>query len=35
MFLYARIVLESVEMLPDLNLIREQLKVLPESLDEA
>ncbi|KAG5654814.1 hypothetical protein KAF25_011001 [Fusarium avenaceum] len=35
MFLYVRIVLESIEMLLDLNSIREQLKVLPESLDEA
>ncbi|KAF5643189.1 nacht domain protein [Fusarium sp. NRRL 52700] len=35
MFLYARIVLEDVEMLQDLDSIRDQLKVLPEGLDEA
>ncbi|KAM5342179.1 hypothetical protein ACJ41O_015210 [Fusarium nematophilum] len=35
MFLYARIVIESVEVLQDLDSIREQLEVLPESLDEA
>ncbi|KAF4337213.1 NACHT domain protein [Fusarium beomiforme] len=35
MFLYARIVLQDIEMLQDLDSIRDQLKVLPESLDEA
>ncbi|CVL05439.1 uncharacterized protein FMAN_10739 [Fusarium mangiferae] len=35
MFLYARIVLEDVEMLQDLDSIRDQLSVLPEGLDEA
>ncbi|KAF5013486.1 hypothetical protein FDECE_511 [Fusarium decemcellulare] len=35
MFLYVRIVLESIEMLQDLDSIRDQLNVLPESLDEA
>ncbi|KAF4465867.1 NACHT domain [Fusarium albosuccineum] len=35
MFLYARIVLESVEMLYDFDSIRDQLNVLPASLDEA
>ncbi|KAK2688496.1 hypothetical protein QWA68_012485 [Fusarium oxysporum] len=35
MFLYARIVLEDVEMLQDLDSIRDQLRALPEGLDEA
>ncbi|KAF5530924.1 nacht domain-containing protein [Fusarium mexicanum] len=35
MFLYARIVLKDVEMLQDLDSIRDQLSVLPEGLDEA
>ncbi|SCV57123.1 uncharacterized protein FFB14_14978 [Fusarium fujikuroi] len=35
MFLYVRIVLEDVEMLQDLDSIRDQLSVLPEGLDEA
>ncbi|PNP80169.1 hypothetical protein FNYG_06492 [Fusarium nygamai] len=35
MFLYARIVLEDVEMLQDLDSIRDQLSALPEGLDEA
>ncbi|CZR41601.1 uncharacterized protein FPRO_11190 [Fusarium proliferatum ET1] len=35
MFLYARIVLEDVEMLQDLGSIRDQLSVLPQGLDEA
>ncbi|RKL29949.1 hypothetical protein BFJ72_g11818 [Fusarium proliferatum] len=35
MFLYARIVLEDVEMLQDLDSIRDQLSILPEGLDEA
>lgn len=35
MFLYARIVLEDVEMLQDLGSIRDQLGVLPDGLDEA
>ncbi|KAF9767043.1 hypothetical protein IL306_000445 [Fusarium sp. DS 682] len=35
MFLYVRIVLQDIEMLQDLKSIRDQLKVLPESLDEA
>ncbi|KAG4277591.1 hypothetical protein FPRO04_07368 [Fusarium proliferatum] len=35
MFLYARIVLEDVEMLQDLDSIWDQLSVLPEGLDEA
>ncbi|KAF4495971.1 nacht domain [Fusarium agapanthi] len=35
MFLYARIVLEDLEMLQDLDSIREQLRALPDGLDEA
>lgn len=35
MFLYAKIIIESIEMLPDVGSIREQLEVLPEGLDEA
>ncbi|KAL5597284.1 hypothetical protein FOBRF1_011077 [Fusarium oxysporum] len=35
MFLYARIILEDVEMLQDLDSIRDQLRALPEGLDEA
>lgn len=35
MFLYARIVMDSITMCHDLALIRSELRVLPESLDEA
>lgn len=34
MFLYARLILENIEALQDLDKIREELQVLPESLDE-
>ena len=35
MFLYADVVLSSVDSLDDMGEIREELKVLPESLDAA
>ncbi|XXH03322.1 hypothetical protein Hte_009720 [Hypoxylon texense] len=34
MFLYARLILENIEALQDVDQIREELRVLPESLDE-
>jgi hypothetical protein len=35
MFLYARIILDDVEMLNDLGMIKNDLKVLPKNLEEA
>lgn len=35
MFLYARIIIDNVEMLNDLELIKNDLKVLPKDLEEA
>lgn len=35
MFLYAEVVLSSIDSLDDMEQIREELRVLPESLDAA
>jgi hypothetical protein len=35
MFLYAKIVFDSIELLNDMKDIRQELQVLPESLDDA
>ena len=35
MFLYARIILDNVELLNDLEMIKDDLKVLPKNLEEA
>ena len=35
MFLYAKVLLSSIELLMDMKSIREELKVLPENLDAA
>ena len=35
MFLYAKILLSSIELLTDVTAIREELKVLPEDLNDA